>query len=244
MIGWRARLGFLVPPGNPTVEPEMAALAPPGCSVHFTRMTATGATGSLAGQEGRNRQMLAGMDTDVALLAMVRPAVVALAHTASSVTLGQVGEAALVERMQARHLCRFITAFGSVLAALQALGVRRIAYGTPYAMETTLRGKAHLEAHGIAVPSFGVLPGVANIYDETEERAYSLGRQVDHADAEAVFLSGVGMPTIGAIAALEADLGKPVISAASAMMWHALRSAGVRAGIIGYGRLLEGDFGR
>ena len=37
MIGWRARLGFLVPPGNPTVEPEMMQLAPPGVSVHFTR---------------------------------------------------------------------------------------------------------------------------------------------------------------------------------------------------------------
>ena len=37
---------------------------------------------------------------------------------------------------------------------------------------------------------------------------------------------------------LEQDLGKPVISSASAMMWHALRLAGVRQLIPGYGRLL------
>ena len=43
MIGWRARLGFLVPPGNPTVETEMIEMAPHGVSVHFHRMTARGA---------------------------------------------------------------------------------------------------------------------------------------------------------------------------------------------------------
>ena len=42
MFGWRARIGFLVPPGNPTVEPELIALAPAGVSVHFQRMTARG----------------------------------------------------------------------------------------------------------------------------------------------------------------------------------------------------------
>ena len=34
MTGWRARLGFLVPPGNPTVETEMIALAPHGVTVN------------------------------------------------------------------------------------------------------------------------------------------------------------------------------------------------------------------
>jgi maleate cis-trans isomerase len=33
-----------------------------------------------------------------------------------------------------------------------------------------------------------------------------------------VFLSGLGMPTIPILETLEQDLGKPVISAASAMM--------------------------
>jgi maleate cis-trans isomerase len=38
MMGWRARLGFLVPPGNPTVEPEMVQLVSPGVSLHFSRL--------------------------------------------------------------------------------------------------------------------------------------------------------------------------------------------------------------
>ena len=42
LAGWRARLGFLIPPGNTTVEPEMFELAPAGVSVHFARLIARG----------------------------------------------------------------------------------------------------------------------------------------------------------------------------------------------------------
>jgi maleate cis-trans isomerase len=45
------------------------------------------------------------------------------------------------------------------------------------------------------------------------------------------------MPTISILQELEQDLGKPVISAASAMMWYALRLAGVRHPMARYGRL-------
>jgi len=78
---------------------------------------------------------------------------------------------------------------------------------------------------------------VRNIYEETNERAYAVGRQADRPEAEAVFLSGTGMPTLGMLQTLEDDLGKPVFSAASAMMWNALRIAGVSNPRPGYGRL-------
>ena len=52
-----------------------------------------------------------------------------------------------------------------------------------------------------------------------------------------IFLSGVGMPTVAVLDLLERDLGKPVISAAGAMMWNALRIAGVAPAMPGYGRL-------
>ena len=85
--------------------------------------------------------------------------------------------------------------------------------------------------------SHGGLENVTNIYDETPERAYQLGRAVDKPDAQAILLSGTGMPTCAILGTLEQDIDKPVISTSSAMMWQALRLAGVRHCVPGYGRL-------
>jgi maleate cis-trans isomerase len=241
MIGWRARLGFLVPPGNPTVEAEMIELAPPGVSVHFHRMVARGNPGALDGQVERNRMMAENLDGSVEMLALVKPDVIVIAHTATSYYLGRDREAELLRRLAAESGTRVVTAFGSVAAALNRLGVRRIALGAPYARDVMLQGKAHLEAHGFEVVKFDNLAGVTNIYDETAERAYRLARSVDAAEVEAVFLTGTGMPTLSVLDMLEHDLGKPVISSASAMMWHGLRLAGVRQPVAGYGRLLTLD---
>jgi len=238
MIGWRARLGFLVPPGNPTVEPEMMALAPDGVTVHFNHMVARGLPGSLDGQSERNRMMIDNIDASIEMLALVKPDVIVLAHTATSYYLGRQGEAELITRLERATGTRLVTAFGSVLRAFERLNVRKVALGAPYSREITLQGKAHLEAHGLEVVSFDNLKGVTNIYDETAERAYRLARAVDTPKAEGVFLTGTGMPTLPVLEALEQDLAKPVISSASAMMWHALRLAGVGQPIPGYGRLL------
>jgi maleate cis-trans isomerase len=175
------------------------------------------------------------------MLALVKPDVIVIAHTATSYYLGIEREVELLRRLEAESGTRVVTAFASVAAALSRLGVRRVALGAPYARETMLQGKAHLEAHGFEVVRYENLPGVTNIYDETAERAYRLGRSIDAPEVEAVFLTGTGLPTLPILEMLEQDLGKPVISSASAMMWHALRLSGVRAPIAGYGRLLTLD---
>ena len=222
------RLGFLVPPGNRTVEPEMTRLAPPGVTVHFTRMVAHGDAGAHAGQEERNRSQIAHLDENVALLAMVKPAVIGMAHAAMSYTLGREGEAKLVERLERASGIPFITAFGSVIRALEHVGARRVALATPYSEEATAKTRAHLEAYGFDVVSSRALENVKNIYEETPERAYGLAKSSDVPEAQAVFISGLGLPTIEILGRLRQDLGKPVISGVSALMWNALRVAGIR----------------
>ena len=245
MIGYRARLGFLLPPGNPTIEPEMMAMCPPeklpGVSLHFHRMVARGTPGALDGQAERNRQMVASLDDCVATLALVKPDIIVIAHTATSYDLGRDAEDALLSRLADQCGTRVATAFGSLAAGLERLSVKRIALGAPYSAEVTAKGKAHLEAHGFAVVHHENLQGHANIYDSTAEQAYRLARAVDRPGAEAVVLSGTGMPTVSVLDMLEADLHKPVVSSNSAMMWLALRACGVMQPIAGYGRLLTLD---
>jgi len=246
MIGFRARLGLLLPPGNPTIEPEMVAMCPPsgttsGVSLHFHRMVARGAPGSLDGQAERNASMVAHLDESVEMLALVKPDVIVVAHTATSYDLGRDAEAKLLSRLARQSGTRVTTAFASVAAALERLGVKRVALGAPYSAETTDKGKAHLEAHGFTVVRHDNLKHAGNIYDTTAEQAYRLARSVDRAEAQAVFLSGTGMPTISVLEMLETDLQKPVISSNAAMMWLALRACGVNQPVAGYGRLLTLD---
>jgi maleate isomerase len=239
MTGWRARLGFLIPSANPTVEREMYKLAPDGVSVHFARMVARGPVGTLESLQQRAASHLAHMDETVEMLANVKPDVIVLAHTATSYALGREGEEKLARRVRDTTGIPFISALGSAVAAFGVVGARKVAVGTAYDEALTLRGKEVLESYGVQVVNAAWLRDVKSIFEETERRVYGLVKDADRPEADALFISGVGLPTLSVLGALEADLGKPVISSASAMMWNALRVSGIGSPVAGYGRLLE-----
>jgi maleate isomerase len=57
--------------------------------------------------------------------------------------------------------------------------------------------------------------------------------------AEAVFIGGNGLRAVGAIEAIEARLGRPVITANQVLLWDALRRMGHANRVQGYGRIFQ-----
>ena len=235
----RARFGVLVPAGNPTIEPELYRMAPPSVTMHFARLeTLAGDPGAVDGMEERTLRYVESLPAATRSLAAVKPDVVALSHTAVSYLTGFANEPALLDRLVALAGTRAFTAAGAILAALRHLGVRRLALATPYPEAISAAGRVYWQAAGLDVVAHHRLDGVVNIYEETEERADALGRSVDVPDADAVLISGTGLPTAGIVERLERDLGKPVVTSQAATMWQALRMVGIGEAVRGYGRLL------
>lgn len=62
---------------------------------------------------------------------------------------------------------------------------------------------------------------------------------LDRADADAIFISCGALRTLDVIGAIEKQAEKPAICSNQAMIWDALRLAGITDLIAGYGQLRE-----
>ena len=159
-------------------------------------------------------------------LSAAEPHAYVYACTSGSFVHGHHGERRLRAAMQRAGGAPALTTSGAVLEALTALGVSRVAVATPYDATLAARFSGFLAEAGIAVVSAGDLGLSHHIWEVPYESTLELVRAADSDAAEAVVVSCTNLATYDIIGRLEAELGKPVISANRATMEAALRMVG------------------
>jgi maleate cis-trans isomerase len=234
------RLGVVVPSSNTNLEPDVVSLLPPGVTAHFTRI---GLYDVDAIPDVEEMRRFSSEELDLALAMLTAAGVGAIAYGCTGATLwnGPAFDRELEARLTAAAGVPAITAAGALVEALQALGARRVALATPYAQEMMEKAAEFLELSG-----FEVLRAVnlGRSLSSREQRALApavaleLGRESDHAEADALVLSCTDLRALEIVDTLERELAKPVVTSNQALVWVALGRLVVDASRVrGFGRL-------
>mgnify|MGYP006308130827 CR=1 FL=1 len=227
-FGWRARIG-IVYPASGLADMEYYFLCPPGVSVHITR-TSMPDEGAVTLEHMQNVAGGEAFDRLAADLATVRPQSIAWMCTSGSFSRGPEWDKGLRQVLSEHGRCPATTASTALIEAARALGVRKIALGTPYEPRLDEKLVQYVEHFGFEVVNHVGL-GLQLDWDIGRLGPYELNDLVHRADvpeAEAVFVSDTGIVLSPIVPTLEKDLGKPVFSANTASMWHALQLAGIQ----------------
>lgn len=231
---WR-RVGMLIPSSNTSIERDYPRWMPRHLSFHFARLTMT-----RLDAEGMAEQ-LADMRRAATSLADARVDAILLCQTAASYWMGQAWDAEIRTQMASWCGAPAITAAQTVLEALAALGATRIGFAAPFPEEIGQASLRYLEANGIQIRAtrFGGYRDNFAIAEIPPEEVIELACGADHPEAQAVLLPGGNMPCLDIADAIEARIGKPVISTNQAGMWALLARFGVPDRIEGAGTLLR-----
>lgn len=165
---------------------------------------------------------------------------IAYGCTSASVFIGPDGVEHQVQSVQPN--VPVTNPISAVIAALQALRVKRIGLVTPYTVEVAAPMRAFLADHGIETAqelSFGEADDrqVARIAQRSTLKAML---EVGRAEGvEAVFASCTNLGSFEVIDHAEDELSMPVISSNLALIWHLLKKAGIPATGWGPGRLFQ-----
>lgn len=246
--GWdvAVRIGLLVPHADVGPESELRAMAPEGVAIHAARVPfgAMGAGGDMDPtiplEPVRRFAEQPELDDAAALLAAAPLDVIAYGFTSSAYVIGAQAEAEMVRRLQRRTRgIPVVTPCAAAVHALHALGAHRVALFDPPWFDKHLNrlGREYYANAGFDV----ILAGSCGLpSDQTAITPRALHAWITaHTprEADAIVIGGNGFRAVGAIAALESDLDRPVLTANQVLLWASLCAARPEIRPDGYGRI-------
>ena len=241
-LGYRKRIGIVVPSTNTTVQPECELLRPRGVTNHVARATIK--ERPLNTEQAFFEHMAMMREGMTAAVDQIMTA--GLDHLIIGIALetfwGGVAAAAMLQAaLAARAGVDISMGSTAAVAALRAFGVQRIAVLTPHQPRGDEIVRAYLQEadfdvvrlKGLAVTTPRMIAQVplADIRTALKE--------LDGPDVEALLQVGTALPMVAVAAEAERWLSKPVLAINAVTYWHALRQCGVEDRVYGCGRVLE-----
>ena len=245
------RIGQIVPSSNTTMETEIPAMLtarqqirPESFTFHSSRMRMKKVV----------KEELAAMDAESDRCAIelsdARVDVLGYACLVAIMAMGpgyhRVSEKRLHERtVENAGAAPVITSAGALVDALGVIGARRIVVVAPYMKPLTQLVIDYIRQEGYDVIDHRALeiPDNLEVGRHDPARLPEIVSALDYRSADAIVLSAcVQMPSLPAIARVEALTGKPVVSAAVATTYAMLKALDLERVVPGAGALLSGAY--
>ncbi|WP_207793532.1 maleate cis-trans isomerase family protein [Pseudomonas lopnurensis] len=245
------RIGQIVPSSNTTMETEIPAMLaarqlirPERFTFHSSRMR----------MKHVKKEELAAMDAEsdrcAAELSDARVDVLGYACLVAIMSMGRgyhrESQARLTQVTRDNDAeAQVITSAGALVDGLKVLGARRIALVAPYMKPLTELVVDYIQHEGIEVKVWHALEIPDNLAVARHDPANLPGivADLDLEGVDAIVLSAcVQMPSLGAVATVEAQTGKPVLTAAIATTYAMLKALNLEPIVPGAGALLSGAY--
>lgn len=216
--GTKGRVGVATPQANPTVEPEISACIPPRVSLYATRLTSSCPDPKLRFLEYFDQldQTLQSYDT-------LKLDALAFACTAASYLVGHEREDREIAAIAKKRGYPIITGGKAIIAALRALGAKKVAIGAPYPQWVLDVCKTYYEQAGFDVVSMLQIQIASSdtraIFDLSGDDAIAAIKNLDVRGADAVLFTGSGMPSFRAILETERITRLPTLSTNLCLGW-------------------------
>lgn len=241
-LGYRKKIGIVVPSTNTTCQPESEMLRPRGVTNHVGRVSVRERplTSEQAFME-HVQAMREGMGAGIDQIVTCQPD-----HLIMGVALeafwGGVAQAdTLQAELSARAGVGVSMGSTATTAALARFGARSIAVLTPHQPRGDEQVRRYFEEAGFTIRRLIGLKCATPtlIAHTTEATVIDALRELNGDDVEAVVQVGTNLPAVDLCAQAERWFGKPVLAINAVTYWDALRRSGVEDRIYGHGSVLE-----
>jgi maleate isomerase len=242
LLGYRAKIGIVVPSTNTVMEPELHGLVPHGVTIHTARIyLPQSSIGSPEEARSAVEAFQTALDIAIRDVATAEIDHLIIGVSALSFMGGIAGSRRFEERLKTACKSPLTTAATAVAEALRSYQVKRIGVLSPHPAMfddhyTRFFVESGYDVVGLYRLDCQTTLAIAMVDEATIRKAL---RDLSDQGAEAIVQVGTDLAMTRLADEAERWLGKPVLAVNAAVLWHALRAREITDRLFHSGTILR-----